>query len=115
MKRDNDYIRDFLLKFEEQKEPLLYRPPTMDGGDIKERHHIHLLCDKGYMVEINEGVYRLTNSGHDFIEAIRDEGIWNRTKQQIADTGGNVTLEIIKTLATGLLKKKISYHTGIEL
>ena len=56
-----------------------------------------------------------TNSGHDFLEAIRDNTIWNSTKTAVAEIGGGATLDIIKRLAIGLLKTKIEKHTGIAL
>ena len=62
-----------------------------------------------------EGTYRLSNQGHDFIEAIRDKGIWEKTKKAVTETGGNATLEMVKIIASGFLKEKLSKHTGIEL
>lgn len=59
--------------------------------------------------------YRMTASGHDYLDAIRDEGIWKRTTAAVTETGGSASVEILKALATGFLKKKISRHTGIEL
>ena len=48
------------------------------------------------------------------MEAMRDEGIWKRTKDVVAETGGNAALEIVKAIAVGLLKQKIAKHTGLE-
>jgi len=59
--------------------------------------------------------YWITSAGHDYLETIRDEGIWKKTKDVVSETGGSATLEIIMSLATGFLKKKIEKHTGIEL
>ena len=52
------------------------------------------MYDAGYITEESNEVYRLTSQGHDFIESIRDEGIWNKTKAMVSETGGNATLEI---------------------
>ena len=46
---------------------------------------------------------------------MRDEGIWNRTKEAVAQSGGNATLEIITQLGVAFLKKKVRDHTGLDL
>ena len=83
--------------------------------EAKERYHLELAGDFGLVTAVGRGTFRLTAQGHDYLDAIRDEGIWQTTKNAVAETGGNATLEIVKTLAVGLLKKKISQHTGIDL
>lgn len=114
MQRDDEYIRDLLFEIEEQDDYLMLIPQTLNS-DRKKIYHAQLLCDSGYMIQISDAGYRLTSQGHDFISSIRDEGIWNKTKAAVAETGGNVTLEVLKSLAYGFLKKKISDHTGVEL
>jgi DNA-binding PadR family transcriptional regulator len=105
-----------LFEIEERGDPDM-ESYGMNGDPDNTRRHYHfmLLEDAGLVRETGSGYYRLTAQGHDFLDAIRDEGIWARTKDAVQKTGGNVTLEILKTLATALLKKKVSQHTGIEL
>ena len=81
----------------------------------KKWYHLQLLSDSGYLIQENESAYGLAAEGHDFIESIRDEGIWNQTKSAVAETGGTATLELIKDIGLGCVKKKLSEHTGIEL
>ena len=113
MKRDNDHLRDFLFEIEGDDNNLII-PDTIDR-DIKRDHHVHLLCDAGYLVQVNDTSYRLTSQGHDFIDAIRDKGVWEKTKEAVAETGGNAPIEFLKSLALGFLKKKLAEHTGLEL
>ena len=117
MKRDNDLLREMLFEFEAQEDWLIFMPVTKDTGEEERRQagHIDLLCDAGLVAPVNEGTYRLTNDGHDCLEAIRDEGAWNKVKEAVKETGGNATLEIVRQMAIGYLKKKLSDHTGIEL
>ena len=117
MKRDNEYLRDLLLEIEESEEHLYLVVMTLGAGLDQEKKwfHVQLLCDQGYLFQESKRAYRLTAQGLDFIESVRDEGIWNRTKAAIGETGGNVTLEILSSLARGFLKKKIEKHTGIEI
>ena len=115
MKRDDDFLRQLLFQMEENDLPHLIVANTLDGSNSKKLHHIRILCDYAYVEQLNEHAYRLTAQGHDFIESIRDESIWLKTKAAVAETGGNATIEMLKILATGFLKKKISDHTGIEI
>lgn len=69
----------------------------------------------GLVTRYSKNAFHITNEGHDFLEAIRDEGLWQKTKDTVSKTGGNATLEIVKALAIGFLKKKIAQHTDIDL
>jgi DNA-binding PadR family transcriptional regulator len=40
----------------------------------------------------------LTPSGHDFLEAARNEGVWTKVKSVVAEKGGGATLDILKAL-----------------
>ena len=117
MRRDDEYIRELLFKIENADDDLFYVIITMgmSADERKEHYHIQLLCDEGLLYQVSDSAYRLTSQGHDFIEAIRDKGIWEKTKEAVAETGGNASLEILKTLALGFLKTKISQHANIEI
>ena len=76
MKRDYDLIRDLLAEFE--KHPHDYIPIATDLENLelrRRRYHAELLCDSGLMATVGHEVFRLTNAGHDFLEAARNEGI----------------------------------------
>jgi len=118
MKRDDDFLRNWLLKHQEEDEWLLVMPgETLDADEEeqKERYHVMLLIDAGFVTSVGRSTIRITAQGQDYIEAIRDNGIWEQTKKVVAETGGSASLEIVKSLGMGFLKKKISQHTGIEL
>ena len=117
MKRNQDYLRQLLFEFEAQPDWLIvvFNAINANAEQRERLYHVQLLRDAGLVTEVGRSTYRLTNSGHDYIEAIRDEGIWSKTKTAVAETGGSATLEIIKSLAMGFLKSKIEKHTGIAL
>ena len=54
------------------------------------------------LYQVSDSAYRLTSQGHDFIEAIRDKGIWEKTKEAVAETGGNASLGNIKNSCIGI-------------
>ena len=39
------------------------------------RHHLNLLQDKGWVIELESGFWRLTNAGHDYLEGTPKQGI----------------------------------------
>lgn len=39
------------------------------------RHHLHLLQDKGWVTVSESGFWRLTNTGHDYLEGTPEQGI----------------------------------------
>ncbi|RBI77534.1 hypothetical protein DQW77_00595 [Roseovarius sp. TE539] len=106
-----------LFEFEEQEDFLILDRNVIGASqeDRRWQYHLNLLADQGLVTPVAEGTYRMTTQGHDFLEAIRDEGLWRETKKAVAETGGNATLEIVRALAVGFLKKKISQHTDIPL
>ncbi len=117
MKRDDEYLRQLLFEIEADAEgsfPVrnyMSMPPEVE----KKNYHVELLRDAGHLTRVSTSSYRMTNAGHDFLDAIRSDSIWKQTKDAVAETGGNATLEIMKQLAVGYLKKRISEKTGIEL
>lgn len=117
MKRDNDYLRNLLFEIEgsNSDDGLFHIFVNGLDEDPKRIVHARLLCDSGFLAQESDTGFRLTSDGHDFIEAVRDKSIWDKTKKSVAETGGNITLEMIKMLAVGLLKAKISKHTGIDI
>lgn len=57
---------------------------------------------------------RLTWAGHDFVDAVRDDDIWNRTKKGALAAGG-FSFDLVKDLAKGLIRKKVEELTGVDL
>ncbi|HTT46912.1 MAG TPA: DUF2513 domain-containing protein, partial [Pseudolabrys sp.] len=83
-------------------------------------YHLSLLQERG-LIEVPDGqpmigivFTRLTWEGHDFLDAVRDPEIWQKTKQG-ADAIGSFSFDLVKQLAIGLIKTKIEEHTGVKL
>lgn len=135
MKRDLSLFRQILADCEDSDDDYFVRGmhwPGKFGSELdtkwneRELYHLSLMRDAGLIVFselydeddlgfVGATKFRITNSGHDFLDAVRDEGIWKQTKKAVAETGGNVSLEVAKSLAAGFLKKKLSQHTGVDL
>jgi len=78
------------------------------ASDEAEKKFVHceLLVDAGFFVRYENHAYRMTNKGYDFVQAIRHDEDWMKTKE-LASTAGGATLEILKDIAMSLLRQKI--------
>lgn len=102
MKRDLNLVRDILLWATEQDGAGIGQNPVLpDYSEETIAHHVHLMWEAGLVdaVEITtlDGpgpsaiLLSVTWAGHDFIDAARDNTIWNKTKSKVRfpDLGGN--------------------------
>ncbi|MFZ1726264.1 MAG: DUF2513 domain-containing protein [Albidovulum sp.] len=142
MRRDLEFIREFLLQCEEENDFQFVHTEIMfndakkievlpRGWDWKKQYHYELLKDAAFVVELNgefptprryeeDSViavrkFRISNAGHDYLDAIRSDGIWEKTKDVVAKEGGNATLELVKSLAMSFARKQIEDRTGLKL
>jgi hypothetical protein len=119
MKRDLDLIREILLHIEggEQYDgtrEFYYSTPEEMGlsGCTPEEfvYHCTLLIEDGYIdgaaTIVNIVVRRLTSRGHDFLDDIRDAGVWKQVKNRLGSLPG-VALSIVAELAKSEIKKRL--------
>lgn len=90
----------------------------LDFGEVCE--HILLLGDAG-LAEVRElgrtyegsagvAIDRLTMNGHDFLEAAKNDTIWNKAMNTVKEKGGSVTLGVLTQLLSTLAKQ----HFGLS-
>lgn len=116
MKRDPDLFREMLFEFEQQEDWLIAMPRSM-GMSKEERvkvGHVELLCDAGFVAVVGSGTYRLTNDGYDYLDAIRSDTVWAKTKSGAAKVGG-MTLRMMRDLALTYVKQEAAEKLGIQL
>ena len=116
MKRDDDFIRQLLLECEQSDDIHLVARLRLNpsNDELKRYHHIRLLCDSGYFAAVGEHVYRMTNQGYNYLEAIKNETVWAKTKEEVTKLGG-ATLDMIKDIAVALIKREAAEKLGISL
>ncbi|SPF47560.1 conserved hypothetical protein [Candidatus Sulfotelmatobacter kueseliae] len=118
VKRDMDYVRDLLLQIEED--------PRFDGtswftftekdelgsGHSTEElgYHLAMLVEadfvRGQLGFGMPAISKLTWEGHEFLDNIRDPGIWGKTKQRISGLT-SVGLMIVGEIAKAEIKKQL--------
>jgi len=116
MKRDNDFIRQLLLEFEESDKRVIVLSfhLNMTPEEQKKLYHAELLCDAGLLLQLDESVFRMTNHGHDYLDAIRNDTIWSRTKSLTREAGG-ASLGMLMEVALALLKEEIKERIGVQI
>jgi hypothetical protein len=113
-----DLIRQILLKVEGYENPYpVLDPLTIDGYDWHVvGEHVKLLTESDYLdsMEIDYGLCptRLTMKGHDFLDSIRNDGVWKKVKEQVTEKGGGFTMEILRSLATQALSQLLGLAAG---
>lgn len=113
MKRDQDLVRTILLLVEAHGTPHNHRPFRVEGYD---KHavsfHVGILYDGGYLRAVKVGdltdgetwaPQTLTWKGHDHLDAVRSDTVWERTKTRLAAVGGDAPLEVVKALAVKVM------------
>jgi hypothetical protein len=116
VKREDDELRKILINLEASED---WRIPYMQvlspsKEEDKFGYHLQLLCDAGFMTPISKTMFRMTSQGHDYLDAIRSDTNWNRTKEGAAAVGG-MTLSMMKDLAVAYLKQEVAEKLGVSL
>lgn len=123
MKRDMDLIRELLLDIEKNHDGSgRLVPIETEGNSPAIIEHLFLLNEAGliegqdasHLAGRNFLVQRMTWSGHDFLDSIRDPEIWKKTKEGAASVKG-FSLDLVKALAKGLIKTQLEERTGVKL
>lgn len=112
-----DLIRIILLKLEEKENPLEDIPPeAIEGYDSDlVSYHFKMLSEANLIEAIDAesfGNYRwiatnLTWFGHDFLDAAKNDTIWNKAKEIIKKHGGIFSIEVLKPLLIKLATEQL--------
>ena len=84
--------------------------------------HLELLIDAGLVngkIARSHGargdvisVAGLTWQGHEWIEMVRSQSVWNETKSAVLDQGAPLTFELTKAVAAKLLRARLGLPPG---
>lgn len=118
MKRNWDTIRLILTKVEGKHDSsyalLLKHFEPFDHLDQFEiSYHVRLLLEIGLVEGRIDGpvgggkpatfaILRLTWAGHEFLDSIRSDTVWNKTKETFSTKGLDMTFDLIKSVVTGV-------------
>jgi hypothetical protein len=122
MKRDLQLVRELLIFFEEKEKDIPVKIPPIEGrGNFEIMNHLVLMYEAGFLrcerirsstdpervIEVLP--FELTWHGHEFLQSIRDDNIWNKLNEQIVKPSASWTV----TLVSEWLKNEIRQKIGI--
>lgn len=120
MRRDVDLIRAILIEVEKSDSLNRDFSITIEGyTDQLVNYHVKLLAQAGYL-EVNHISCRefeewrpisLTWTGHEFLDAARDNTVWNRTKEKIGEKLPSITFDVLKSMLNITVKQQF----GLEI
>ena len=116
MKRNMGVIRDILLAVESDRDP-----NEIPGHDAETLRYHQALVVEANLVNgtVDDTVSNTTNipsmvflrnltwQGHEFIDSVREESIWNTIKSEFRDASLETVVKVSKQLAEGWAKKKV--------
>ena len=122
LKRDLNLIREVLLVAEAAKPEQHVALEDFEDShsdrleEISE--HVQLLDRVGFLdatisraLDSNGprtfSINRIEWAGYDYLDAVRDPGIWAKTEQQLKKVGGSATLEVVKAVAVKIMSQTL--------
>lgn len=114
MKRNMDLVREILLEIEKSCVSTVIRNLRIDGYDTETiAYHCKILHEAGLVSEYkpiyaDNGLFAfsvggLTWEGNDYLDKIRDNTIWKKTKDIIKDKGLPLLFDTIKTISMTII------------
>jgi len=107
MKRDMNLVREILLWATAQESSGVDANPVLPNyTEDQIAHHVHLMWQAGLVDAIDIGTMgdsgplamlsSVTWAGHDFIDAARDDAVWNKAKTKVLASGVAFTFDLLK-------------------
>lgn len=109
-----ELVRKILLKIEEDYVDVALYDIEIDGYDMKTvAYHCKILNDAKLISDYKSqyadgelysfGVSSLTWEGHEFLDKIRNDSVWNKTKETIMKKGLPMALDVVKEISTAVV------------
>lgn len=114
MKRDMDLVRLILLKIEEEYRTTAIQNLSVDGYDMATiAYHCMIMNEAGLISSYKPlyadndiysfGVGPLTWEGNDYLDKVRDNSIWKKTKDILTKKGLPLIFDTIKVVSTAFI------------
>lgn len=127
MKLNQDCVRDLLLYLEENLTyentininsldlkdypslDLIYTADKLNEADFIDCIRSKFISEEGPIIIVKS----ITYNGHQFLDNIRDDGVWKETKK-IASKVSTTSLDIISNIAAQVISNIISKNMGLN-
>ena len=119
MRRDPDLIRKLLFHFEVKLDYTAERCPAIEGHkELDIVYHMLLLAQAGFLDHQPEWTksrdriirvlgFGLTWDGHEFLEAARNDTIWQKAKSRLTERVGGVPFDVMFALLLDIAKRQV--------
>lgn len=128
MKRDMDLVRDLLIKIADAEKRLSFSqlvPGRKEGTPEYElaAYQMQMLIEEAGLVRGIDACsssgddwleLQLTWRGHDFLQSVRDQTVWDKTKEGAQKLGG-ASWDVIMELAKAYMKAEAKKRLGLDL
>ncbi|MDP1523823.1 MAG: DUF2513 domain-containing protein [Methylotenera sp.] len=122
MTRDWEVIREILLKLEAcTTANTNLNAKTINGfPEQAVAYNMRLLSEAGFIEakimssssgdgKINAALAtRLTNSGHDLLDTIRNDSVWGKVKEKFVSSGIDMTFELVTSVGKRIMEAMLS-------
>ncbi len=121
MKRNMDLVREILLQVEATEAGKQIELDIPDAGEEEIGQHVELMIGHGLIegktVPRGTGaahsiaaywINSMTWEGHDFLEAARNDTIWEKAKKKCVEATGGLALDALKTCLVEFGKEAVS-------
>jgi hypothetical protein len=119
MERNLDFLREILLRVESDRQLDGYHFRAFDASDFPGHtrddvaYHVDVLVEAGLLKEggttmgsPSTSITRLTWAGHEFLDSIKDAGIWTKVKARVAGLPA-VALGVVAAIGEAEIKKHL--------
>jgi len=124
MKRNWDTIREILVRLEETPPEQHVRLSSFPQERAQEvSYHVELLMEAGLIhgqmaKTMGPGPHdffamRLTWQGHEFLDAIRSDTVWQKTKSSFVSKGLSMTFDLVKSVAIDISSTYLKSTIGM--
>ncbi len=116
MKRDMDLARQIMLELEQAPYTGTWIHISLENRSREEVNYHVMLLAKANLIEAEKYVnscstewlpISLSMQGHDFLEAAKNETIWQKAKTYIRDKGGVLTFDVAKAVLAQVALKQV--------
>ena len=112
MKRDLDLVKSILVKIEANPDPIGWiEIELLEASAIEVAYHVKILSQSGLIEAVNVTTrsgfdwkaISLTWKGHEFLDTIRNDTVWVKTKEAIKSKGGSLPFTLISKIAAAFV------------
>lgn len=123
MKRDMDLLREIMLRIESEHDgTAIYGFMVPDKPLAEVAYHCQLLYEHGFISDYNcnfgddepidIAVGGLTWEGCEYLEEVRDNGLWKKVKAIAKEKGLPLAVEMVKTIVEAIVNTEVTRYLG---